>query len=132
VRYLSIEDVLRVHLAVLAASGGIDGVRDRRGLETAVMQPQSGFADDLFYPTLSTCAAAYLHFISRNHAFLDGNKRTAWIAALLFLDRNGYVVREHADVVEPFVVSVAVGDANIERAADWFACRMKPKRRRGR
>ena len=86
-RFLKIEEVLRGHQRSLELFGGIDGVRDEGGLESAVMHPQNVFfygGGDLF-----DVAAAYAFHIAEAQAFLDGNKRTAAIAALTFLRSNG-------------------------------------------
>jgi len=86
-RFLRIEEVLRGHQRSLELFGGIDGVRDEGGLESAVMHPQNVFfygGGDLF-----DVAAAYAFHIAEAQAFLDGNKRTAAIAALTFLRCNG-------------------------------------------
>jgi death-on-curing protein len=89
-RYLTVEEVLEINAEVM---GGSHVLRERRLLESAVARPQaSAFGADA-YPDLVTKAAALLHSLVLNHPFIDGNKRTAVLATLVFLDLNGYVVR---------------------------------------
>lgn len=89
VRYLSQLDVLFIHDDTMDEEGGMRGIRDLGALASAVDMPQSGFGGVLFHSDLAAKAAAYLYHICENHAFIDGNKRTAAFSALLFLTING-------------------------------------------
>jgi death-on-curing protein len=84
-RYLTIDDVLEFHAVLLDRFGGIRGVRDRGALEAAVARPQSGYCADVI-----EAAAGMWESLSQNHPFLDGNKRVAIAAAMVFLRINGY------------------------------------------
>ena len=86
--YLTLEEVLALHAAVIARHGGAPGVRDRGLVESALARARSGY-----YDSLSEQAAALLQSFARNHAFVDGNKRLAWASSLVFLRMNGYRVR---------------------------------------
>jgi death-on-curing protein len=89
-RYLTVEEVLEINAQVM---GSRHVLRDRGLLESAVARPQaSAFGTDA-YPDLAAKAAALLHSLVLNHPFVDGNKRTAVLATLVFLDLNGYVVQ---------------------------------------
>lgn len=83
------EAVLAIHEEVLAAHGGLGGLRDRALLESAVAAPQASFGGKPLIRDPIEVAAAYLFYLCRNHPFVDGNKRTALAAALVFLDANG-------------------------------------------
>lgn len=74
-RYLTIAQVLELHRRVLEQSGGIAGLRDRAGLESAVAQPWMTFGGADLYPTLAAKAGAMCHALVQNHPFNDGNKR---------------------------------------------------------
>lgn len=87
-RYLSVEDILLIHAEMLARFGGIKGVRDPNALSSAVGRVQSGYYSDVIEE-----AAALFESLSQNHAFLDGNKRTAITATALFLRLNGIKLR---------------------------------------
>jgi len=84
-----VESVLAIHEEVLAAHGGLGGLRDRALLESAVAAPQASFGGKPLIQEPIEMAAAYLFHLCRNHPFADGNKRTALAAALVFLDANG-------------------------------------------
>lgn len=87
-RYLEVEAVLAIHAEVLAAHGGLPGLRDRGLLESAVAAPRASFGGKALLEDPAEIAAAYLFYLCRNHPFADGNKRTALAAALVFLEAN--------------------------------------------
>ena len=125
-RYVSVEDVL-------AISGEILGVDSANAVhsakvtlaESAVARPASGFGGIEFYPTVAAKAAALLFGLARNHALLDGNKRTALLSTLLFLDQNGYVLTlPDADEALKQIVGVAAGDCSMDALAAWLSERL--------
>lgn len=81
--------VRAIHEEVLAAHGGAPGVRDAALLESAVAAPQATSAGKALLRDVVEIAAAYLFYLCRNHPFVDGNKRTALAACLVFLEANG-------------------------------------------
>lgn len=87
--FLDLEDVLQIHEEQISAYGGIRGIRDKGLLESAVMMPQASFGGEYLHGDLFEIAAAYAFHIAENQPFLDGNKRTALVACLVFLDING-------------------------------------------
>ena len=103
-RFLTVEEVLEINAEVM---GGKHALRDRGLLESAVARPQaSAFGADA-YPDLVSKAAALLHSLVMNHAFVDGNKRTAVLATLVFLDLNGYMIRWDQREALSFVLRLA-------------------------
>jgi death-on-curing protein len=88
--FLSLEDVLEIHAAQLDRYGGQDGIRDRGLLLSAMAQPEMSFAGELLHEDLFAMAAAYAFHIAENQPFIDGNKRTAFQAADVFLMLNGF------------------------------------------
>ena len=117
--WIAIEVILAIHEAQLAEHGGAMGVRDRALLESALARPKNLFA----YSTnlsLNRLAAALAVGIAKNHAFLDGNKRTAWVACALFLELNGVpVVSDSAEVVSA-MLAAADGKLAEEEFALWL------------
>lgn len=96
--FLDFEDVLELHTLQLARYGGAEGVRDQGLLESALAQPLATFDGEFVHADLFAMAAAYLFHIVRNHPFMDGNKRTGLLAALVFLDLNGISIeRDSSD-----------------------------------
>jgi death on curing protein len=89
-KHLSVQAVKAIHREVLAAHGGAAGIRDETLLESAVAAPQASMMGQPLISDPLELAAAYLFYICRNHPFLDGNKRTALAACLVFLEENGF------------------------------------------
>jgi death-on-curing protein len=113
--FLDIEDVLELHQLSLEQYGGGSGVRDMGLLESALAQPRSAFGDQYAHEGLFAMAAAYLFHVARNHPFVDGNKRTALLAALVFLDINGIAVERESEALYELTMGVAEG--RIDKAA---------------
>jgi death-on-curing protein len=88
VKHLTVEAVKAIHAEVLAAHGGAAGIRDETLLESAVAAPQASMMGQPLISDPIEIAAAYLFYICKNHAFVDGNKRTALAACLVFLEEN--------------------------------------------
>ena len=83
--YLTVADVLGMHLVLMQRYGGVLGLRDPGALEAALFRPQTGYYEDIVAQ-----AAALLESLAINHPFLDGNKRVAFAAADVFLRINGW------------------------------------------
>jgi death-on-curing protein len=121
--YLSTEELIEIHRLLIEEFGGNDDLRDRGLLESACYRPQSGY-----YPTLFSQAAALLHSLATSHAFIDGNKRIAWVAAKTFLYVNGQHVRAASEVAEPFIVDdVIVGRMELFAIAAWLEKHARPR-----
>lgn len=88
-RHLTVEAVRAIHEEVLKAHGGSPGLRDAALLESAVAAPQASYGGEPLLSDPVEVAAAYLFYLCKNHPFVDGNKRTALGACLVFLDSNG-------------------------------------------
>lgn len=87
--YLTVEIVIEIHAEAIAGFGGSEGVCDVTLLEAAVAAPQASFGGRSPYEDMVDVAAAYLFYLCRNHPFIDGNKRAALGACLVFLRLNG-------------------------------------------
>src|SRR5260370_32528458 len=103
--YLTLAEVLAIHADQIERYGGSHGVRDRGLLDAALYRPQSGYYADLIEE-----AAALWESLAQNHAFIDGNKRTAFAAAYTFLAING--ARLTADAQETWEFVAGLYDAN--------------------
>lgn len=113
--HLSVEIVREIHTEVLAAFGGAAGVRDAALLESAVAAPRASFGGRSVFADLVEVAAAYLFYLSRNHPFVDGNKRTAMTAAIIFLRLNGIEPAADDDAWEALVLDVAASKLDREQ-----------------
>ena len=113
---------LAVHDRQLAEHGGGQGVRDPAVLESALARPVNrwGYGDD----DRCALAAAYAFGIARNHPFVDGNKRTAWVFARLFLALNGLALRFAPEDAVRVMLALAAGELGEEAIADWFRQRV--------
>jgi death-on-curing protein len=114
--HLNEEIVREIHRDVLAAFGGLDGVRDAGLLESAVAAPQASFGGESPFADVIEVAAAYLFYLCRNHPFIDGNKRTALTAAIVFLRLNGFEPAKDSEAWEALVLEVAASKLDREGA----------------
>jgi death-on-curing protein len=121
IRHLTVPAIEAIHAEVLAAHGGARGIRDEALLESAVEAPQATMMGRPLMSDPIEIAAAYLYYLCRNHAFIDGNKRTALAACLVFLESNGLLPDAKLPIGqwEEFVLDVAAGkldrDATTQR-----------------
>lgn len=120
-RFLDIEAVLRLHTRQIERFGGTAGVRDAGLLDSALAQPQATFGGELLHPTLAEQAAAYLYHLSKNHPFVDGNKRTAFAAMDTFLRVNGKRLLLTDDEAYDLVMQVAQGQIDKPALASIIA-----------
>jgi len=114
--------VQAIHKSQIARHGGLDGVRDPGLIESALARPRNLAAYS--EPDAADLAAAYACGIAKNHGFLDGNKRTALVVALLFLANNGFDTTVNQLDVVRLMESVADGSMDEPAAADWFRSRL--------
>jgi death on curing protein len=112
------EIVEALHAEQLELHGGAPGLRDEGMLESALNRPlqKIRYAD----PDIFELAAAYLFGIVKNHPFIDGNKRTAYLAADVFLALNGWSVEAEQEDIISFVLAVAAGEIDETGAAMFF------------
>lgn len=124
---LTLEQLLELHVMVIAQSGGSDGLRDLGRLESALAsQTQSVFGEEL-YSTLAEKAAALIRSIIGDHPFVDGNKRAAMLTGLTFLSVNDVKFRATAGELEDFAVKVATDHLDILSIAAWLEAHTKEK-----
>ena len=117
-RWIDAALVYAIHDRQLAEHGGLDGIRDSGGVESALARPRN--LAQYGEPDAAALAAAYAYGLLRNHGFADGNKRTAWVAARVFLADNGYKLRFDKLEAVRVVVGAAAGTLPEEELAAWF------------
>jgi death on curing protein len=105
--HLTVDIVREVHARAIENFGGSDGVRELALLESAVAAPQASFGGKSPYQDLPEVAAAYLFYLCRNHPFIDGNKRAALGACLVFLRLNGIEPEKDGPEWEQLTLDVA-------------------------
>lgn len=119
--FVWVEDdvILAVHDRLLAVHGGAAGIRDHGLLDSAMARPQNmaGYGA----PDVSQLAAAYVSGIVHNHPFVDGNKRAGFMAAYIFLSRNGWDLVASEVEATRTMLSLAAGETSEEQFAGWIA-----------
>ena len=125
--WINVSDADAIHAELLAAHGGLSGVRDRSALESALMRPRQKLSHVSKPLPLSALAAAYSFGITRDHPYNDGNKRTAFTVANVFLLINGARIRaEQSDVVRTMIL-LAAGEFSEEDFARWVKNHLAPR-----
>ena len=122
-RWIGLSVVLAIHDRQLAEHGGADGIRDLKVIETALARPLNLVAYG--NPDAADLAAAYACGLASNHGFVDGNKRTTWVTARLFLADNGQ--RLEFDPLDAIRTMEEVAGGRIREAdlAGWFRRHVK-------
>ena len=116
VQFLSVDEVLEIHRALIARFGGANGVRDKGLLESALYRPQSGYYEDLV-----EMAAAMFESLINNHPFIDGNKRVAFFSTDVFLRLNGYKILVDSKSAYDFLMELfASNRCDLEHLGPWI------------
>jgi len=110
--HLTAEIVLEIHAEAIARFGGSEGIRDMALLESAVAAPQASFGGRSPFADLAEVAAAYLFYLCKNHPFLDGNKRAALGACIVFLRLNGIEPKADGPEWEALTLSIAASEVD--------------------
>jgi death-on-curing protein len=120
--WIETELALAIHDRQLAEHGGPIGVRDSSALESALGRPRNQWA----YGQADLCAlaAAYAYGVARNHPFTDGNKRTAWVLARLFLALNDMQISFAPEEAIHMVLALASGMLTEQEVTNWFRARL--------
>ena len=128
-RYLSLSEVLQLHLQIHHQSGGDMGVLDWSALESAIAQPRMTFSGEDLYPGLIEKAGALGFAIIANHPFLDGNKRTGHGAIELFLLLNDFELIAPVDEQERAILQVAAGTMDRPSFTEWLRNHVSERRK---
>ena len=123
--WLSLPELALIHERVIEETGGVHGVTNPGGLESALARPFTSFGGLAMFPDLVSKVAALIHGIIAFHPFADGNKRTALVAADVCLRLNSYRIVP-SEEVEPFFWAVARGEKEIEEIAKWLRSHTEP------
>ncbi|HEY5314603.1 MAG TPA: type II toxin-antitoxin system death-on-curing family toxin [Pirellulales bacterium] len=125
--FLSLEEILAIHLDQTQRYGGSQAVRDMGLLQSAVAMPAATFGGQLLHADIFEIAAAYVYHLVQNHPFIDGNKRVGAVAADVFLALNGVELVAGQDDYASLVLSVAQGTLAKPDIASFFRSNTKPK-----
>ncbi len=127
--FLNLDEVLALHAEQLRRFGGASGVREASLLASALGAPQASFGGEYLHPTLPEMAAAYLFHLTKNRPFVDGNKRTALAAALVFLRLDDVGIEAPDTQLYNLVMAVAEGRETKAGAAAFFRQHATSRRR---
>ena len=117
---LDIEKVLYIHERIIAQAGGVQGIRDFTLLHSALERCKATYGGEDLYPSLFEKAAALLHSLVMNHAFLDGNKRTAYEVMKGFLYFNHFVITAPQEEIVRFCISVDNAGLKGKQIVSWL------------
>jgi death-on-curing protein len=126
IRFLSVKALLFLHRRSIQLYGGSPEIRDLGLLESAAAQPAVQFGGAYLHEDVPAMAAAYLFHIAKNHPFVDGNKRTAALAAFTFLKVNNWDTTATETAFQDLTLRVAAGEASKEDAVAFFREHARP------
>jgi death on curing protein len=123
-RWVNLDVTYAIHDRQLAQHGGMDGVRDAGAVDSALARPRNLAVYE--NPDAAQLGAAYAYGLARNHGFSDGNKRTAWVVARLFLADNGFKLAFTSMEAIQAMQSVAAGTVDEAELSHWLRIRLMP------
>lgn len=118
--FLNLARVISIHTDQIEHYGGTDGVRDMALLQSALAQPEASFGGHWLHEDIFEMAAAYAFHICKNHPFFDGNKRTALVTALVFLEMNDVSFSHPKEIFLGVMLAIAEGRMNKKELAQVF------------
>jgi death-on-curing protein len=118
--FLTLDEVLGIHADQIRRYGGRPGLRDLGLLQSALAMPETTFGGEFLHGTVFEMAAAYLFHLARKHPFVDGNKRTALMSALVFLGLNGQRLDAESGALYELVDGVAAGSVDKAEVSVFF------------
>ena len=125
-QWIRADVVLAIHAEQLAEHGGLDGLRDRSGLESAIASPRNLLAYGTPIPDIAALAAQYAFAIGCNQVFIDGNKRTALVVCRTFLILNGHHLDASQDEKYTVIMKMADREIDVAKLAEWIRARLIP------
>ncbi|MEI6478291.1 MAG: type II toxin-antitoxin system death-on-curing family toxin [bacterium] len=124
--YLNIDQVNLIHFHSIERHGGHHGIRDLGLLTSAISRPQSGYGDYEAYPDIYMKAAVLGYSLIKNHAFIDGNKRTGVVSMFNFLEENGYALKVIPDETLQLSLDIAEDRMDEKLIAVWLQNHFTP------
>lgn len=123
--WVTTEDVILIHSRIIQGSGGLDGLRDRAGLEAAIAAPLQSFGGQDLFPTAVEKIARLGYGLAANHAFIDGNKRIGAMMVQLLLKWNGYQLKLQSGELADMFIAIAGGNADEAVLLDWIQAHLQ-------
>ena len=126
-RYLTLQEILDIHEEILKTTGGEKGILFPGNLELCVESPRRNEFGFEPYTTIFQKAASLLYEINKLHPFVDGNKRTAYLATSTFLDLNGFELKAETSEAVNLSLDVAKCNSNFNEVTNWIQNHVKKK-----
>ena len=123
--YLTVEEILAIHIQVIREFGGTPEILSLERLGSSAESPQQTMFGDELYPDLVSKAAILFFSLIKNHPFLDGNKRTAVLGMLEFLKRNGHAIEVNHDELYQFTLDVATSMLDKDAIGAWIRAHLE-------
>ena len=117
---ITIKIILRLHDLSIITYGGSQGIRDRGLMESAIARPYQTFGGEYLYPTVFEKTAALVESILINHPFIDGNKRTGFLAMLLMLELGNLKITATNTAIYNFTIQISTGEIKFEEIGLWL------------
>ena len=118
--WVTVDDIILIHSRIIQVTGGIDGLRDRSGLEAALAAPLQTFGGKDLFPSELEKIARLGFGLASNHAFIDGNKRISAMMTQLLLKWNGYSLSLAEGELSEMFISIAEGKHKAEDLLKWI------------
>ena len=128
-RHLRLDEIVRLHGLLIAASGGSHGIRDLGALESAVAQPHMTFGGEDLYPSLIEKASALGFSLIMGHPFVDGNKRVGHAAMESLLVLNEMEIQAPVDEQEEIILRLAAGQMDRDSFTEWLRAHVRALKR---
>jgi len=120
IKFLTIEEIKKLHKALIEKFGGLYGIRDEKLLDSAINMPKATFSDVYLHEDIYLMAAAYVYHIVKNHPFIDGNKRTGITTAITFLFMNDMGLNISNTELYELTIKIATSKTTKEEVAQVF------------
>lgn len=119
-KILTLRQILLLHELMIKKHGGSSGVRDKGMFESAIHRPFATFSGEDLYPDVYLKAGALIQSIVKNHPFVDGNKRTAYVSTFMFLKKNGVDLIVQKTIGKKFMLEVANKNLSVDEISSWL------------
>jgi len=119
--------ILALHDEAISKYGGAFGLLNEHQLDAAIQRPLTSFGGVELFPTVYLKAAALAHSIATTHPFVDGNKRTAYLAAASLLDEEGMCITADGAEIEATMMMLVAGELTLEQFAAWLEAKAVPE-----
>lgn len=126
-KFLSVKQIIEIHAGIIDSFGGANGLRSKELLESATLRMRASFDGKDLYIGIFAKAAALFESLAKNHAFVDGNKRTAFVGAVTFLEINGYETEFDKENAEKFILELVGGQKSFKQIVNFLKKNSKAK-----